>query len=328
MRRVLSAPSVPLEDSRSGQPSHFSSSIFEIALQSALPTEQPPVTSWPHLEPLTPGATFPENNTLGSEALGPGVAPDNDHADFHHEIKNPYPDCFVGLKAPASSRLDDKQELSNLLTGNSGPPGGRIVSRSRSPDLQHDLDVRVERPATSFSRLGYSHSSLPNLHSRRVVNATLSNQRSPVLTNPHKLSDNLDGSRPEHGFPQCSGATEVYAVVRPLRELGGPLVHSLPQATKDLMKDVGICHYLTVFKDPSGKLLQFDFGPEAGRDIEAPHPVSRLRRTVGIGATAAENKAKRGVIREEQVRSLLSGLVINRRPTSWMRQGVDKLTMD
>ena len=41
-------------------------------------------------------------------------------------------------------------------------------------------------------------------------------------------------------------ATEVYAVLRPLRELGGPLVHSLPQCTKDLLKDVGICHYMTV----------------------------------------------------------------------------------
>lgn len=45
-------------------------------------------------------------------------------------------------------------------------------------------------------------------------------------------------------------------MLRPLREMGGPLVHSLPQCTKDLLKDVGICHYMTVFKAPDGRLLQ------------------------------------------------------------------------
>lgn len=43
-------------------------------------------------------------------------------------------------------------------------------------------------------------------------------------------------------------------MLRPLRELGGPLVHSLPQCTKDLLKDVGICHYMTVSEIPRTEL--------------------------------------------------------------------------
>lgn len=68
----------------------------------------------------------------------------------------------------------------------------------------------------------------------------------------------------------CCNCLEVYVVSRPFTEFGGDLIKNLPQEAKDGMVDLGLCHYMTVFKAPDGQLVQFDFGPMGG-DVQKAH---------------------------------------------------------
>ena len=43
----------------------------------------------------------------------------------------------------------------------------------------------------------------------------------------------------------------------------------LPPAARELVADLGICHYVVVMKQPNGEVVQFDFGPKGGRDVSA-----------------------------------------------------------
>jgi len=57
------------------------------------------------------------------------------------------------------------------------------------------------------------------------------------------------------------------------------LCHLLAAATvREHVVDMGICHYMTVFKTPDGQLVQFDFGPTGG-DVQKAHgPLATLLR--------------------------------------------------
>ena len=73
----------------------------------------------------------------------------------------------------------------------------------------------------------------------------------------------------------------------------------LPPSVNDLFVDVGVCHYLTIFKTPSGQLVQFDFGPRGGGDISlGPADRGRMARLF------KKNKCRvvPAEIREEKVR--------------------------
>ena len=75
----------------------------------------------------------------------------------------------------------------------------------------------------------------------------------------------------------------------------------LPPSVNRLLLDLGVCHFMTVFKSPSGQLVQFDFGPRGGRDISFGNPSQgRMARLFG------KHQATRAVpaeIREAKVRS-------------------------
>ena len=38
---------------------------------------------------------------------------------------------------------------------------------------------------------------------------------------------------------------------------------------REIVADIGICHYIVVVRKPSGEAVQFDFGPRGGRDVSA-----------------------------------------------------------
>lgn len=63
------------------------------------------------------------------------------------------------------------------------------------------------------------------------------------------------------------GCLEVYVVSRAFTEFGGPLLKRMTPEMRLSMVDLGICHYMTVFKTPDGRFHQFDFGPHGG-DVE------------------------------------------------------------
>jgi hypothetical protein len=72
------------------------------------------------------------------------------------------------------------------------------------------------------------------------------------------------------------GGMEVFVVLRNFQEFGYGLFNRLPTPLRDGVRDAGVCHYMTVFRQPDGTLVQFDFGPAAGGDIHFPGPLARL----------------------------------------------------
>ena len=74
-----------------------------------------------------------------------------------------------------------------------------------------------------------------------------------------------------------SGGMEVYVVLRNFQEFAGGIFHRLPRNLRDGVRDSGVCHYMTVFRQPDGSLVMFDFGPSAGGDIHVSRgPLARL----------------------------------------------------
>lgn len=93
---------------------------------------------------------------------------------------------------------------------------------------------------------------------------------------------------------------EVYVVVRSFEEFAGGLFNRLPGPLQEGVRDVGICHYMTVFKQHDGTLVQFDFGPKAGGDIHVGRgPLAMLlskapkrRRRNVVEGNVRENKVR------------------------------------
>ncbi|KAF6258769.1 hypothetical protein COO60DRAFT_1516719 [Scenedesmus sp. NREL 46B-D3] len=84
---------------------------------------------------------------------------------------------------------------------------------------------------------------------------------------------------------RCS-CLEVYVVSRSFTEFGGDVIKRLPQEARDHMIDMGLCHYMTVFRTPDGQLVQFDFGPLGG-DVQKAHgPVATFLKRAHAAAVA------------------------------------------
>ena len=70
-----------------------------------------------------------------------------------------------------------------------------------------------------------------------------------------------------------------------------------------LLQDVGVCHFMVVYKQPTGRLVQYDFGP-VGRDISlGPADQGRLARLLG-----RRSRAVPADIRETRVGPLIQHL--------------------
>ena len=71
----------------------------------------------------------------------------------------------------------------------------------------------------------------------------------------------------------------LQVVQRPFVSFGANIFKRLPSHVHQLFVDVGVCHYMTIFKTPSGQLVQFDFGPRGGGDISlGPADRGRMAR--------------------------------------------------
>lgn len=112
---------------------------------------------------------------------------------------------------------------------------------------------------------------------------------SPVLG-----SDRSDGAERVEEWDDASNM-EVFVVARPFLERGMDIVRRHPS----LALQVGICHFLTVFKTRNGGLYQFDFGPSGGRYIQAQRgPIAWLLNEDDQGRTGSPVA---GEIRESKV---------------------------
>lgn len=86
----------------------------------------------------------------------------------------------------------------------------------------------------------------------------------------------------------CSGGRcnclEVYVVSRSFTEFAGPVMRRMHPDVRERMVEMGICHYMTVFKTADGELVQFDFGPLGG-DVQKAHgPLATFLRRARAAA--------------------------------------------
>lgn len=95
------------------------------------------------------------------------------------------------------------------------------------------------------------------------------------MLSPSGGSDTSTSGAEEQGM-------EVYVVLRPFKEFGGGMFNRMPRRVRAGVRDAGICHYLAVFKQRDGSLVQFDFGPRGGGDIHvAQGPFAFLSKSTG-----------------------------------------------
>jgi len=100
---------------------------------------------------------------------------------------------------------------------------------------------------------------------------------------------------------ESEGGLEVYVVLRNFQEFAGGIFHNLPAPLREGVRDCGVCHYMTVFRQPDGTLVQFDFGPSAGGDIHVHKgPLARLLTRGPRGQNS--KRQVDGKVRERQVR--------------------------
>ena len=106
---------------------------------------------------------------------------------------------------------------------------------------------------------------------------------------------------------------EVYVVLNNFREFAGGVFHRLPTRLRDGVRDAGICHYTTVFRQQDGSLVQFDFGPSAGGDIHvSAGPFTRFinkssptpKLPSSSTSSNRNNRAVGGKVREHKLTSL------------------------
>lgn len=106
-------------------------------------------------------------------------------------------------------------------------------------------------------------------------------------------------------------------VSRSFSEFAGPLIKKLQPEQREHLVDMGICHYMTVFKTADGQLVQFDFGPLGG-DVQKAHgPLATfLRRARAaaqkqqLDAAAAATAAAAAAASSSGSSSACSGLAV------------------
>jgi hypothetical protein len=115
-----------------------------------------------------------------------------------------------------------------------------------------------------------------------------------AASKPNSGSNSTNSPAAEAAPSTCSSCgaeacrcLEVYVVSRAFSEFGGAVFNRLTPEMRRYMVDIGICHYMTVFRTPDGRLVQFDFGPQGGDVQKARGPLAALLRTARRQAAAA-----------------------------------------
>ena len=99
---------------------------------------------------------------------------------------------------------------------------------------------------------------------------------------------------------QEDAGLEVYVVLHTFKECMGGVFHNLPEPLRDGVRDSGVCHYVTAFRQPDGTFVQFDFGPSAGGDIHVSRgPFAHILNKAPRGHR--DGSRVEGTVRERKV---------------------------
>ena len=178
----------------------------------------------------------------------------------------------------------------------------------RASDAQQAYRLKVQREEFELS------SSLLQKHNPLLYNLVARNEDYSAVGTMSKSTSSptlrrLGMKRPE--LSEGNSELEVYVALRNFQEFGGGVFHRLPAPLRDGLRDCGVCHYMTVFKQKDGTMIQFDFGPRAGGDIHvsSPGPLHQIARLVLPGMDKNENSSKNrkkvdGQVRERRLERL------------------------
>jgi hypothetical protein len=118
---------------------------------------------------------------------------------------------------------------------------------------------------------------------------------------------------PARSLPRIRCVTPLPSHLLLSQEFGGGLFRRLPKRVKNGVRDCGLCHYLAVFKQKDGSLVQFDFGPRGGDIHVARGPFAFLSKS-------ADGKMQRlvpGEVRERRLMRLPDAhMYVGRTPLS------------
>jgi hypothetical protein len=85
---------------------------------------------------------------------------------------------------------------------------------------------------------------------------------------------------------------EVFVAARPFQAFGGPLIQRMSDEMKAMLVDAGICHYMAIFREPTGRMIMFDFGPVGGDVHVDLHPCLRPTQTSTASIQDGKRKQK------------------------------------
>ena len=200
----------------------------------------------------------------------------------------------------------------------------------RASDAQQAYRLKVQREEFELS------SSLLHKHNPLLYNLVAQNEDYSAVGTMSKSTSSptlrrLGMKRPE--LAEGNSELEVYVALRNFQEFGGGVFHRLPAPLRDGLRDCGVCHYMTVFKQKDGTMVQFDFGPRAGGDIHvsSPGPLHQLARLVLPGMDKNENENENKNENSSKNRKKVDGQVRERRlerlPDSHMFVGTTNMSL-
>ena len=183
---------------------------------------------------------------------------------------------------------------------------------------QQDMCMRLQHEEELDLTSSLFEKQNPLLYNSMVGNGEQQQRRKERSSSSTHMSRSTSSPSLRQLGASSAGDLEVYVVLRNFQEFGNGVFYKLPAPLRDGLRDSGVCHYMTVFKQSDGTLIQFDFGPSAGGDIHvsSPGPLAPLGRLLNMnkspscsatdGGVEESSNAKKvdGQVRERRLRRL------------------------
>ena len=226
--------------------------------------------------------------------------------------------------------------ISARVAGGTGSSSTLLPHSMSAPNLYsdaHQLDMCLQLQQQEEFDLT---SSLFEKQNPLLYNSVVGSRKQQRRKQRSSLSTHMSRSTSSPSLRQLGASNtddlEVYVVLRNFQEFGNGIFYKLPAPLRDGLRDSGICHYMTVFKQKDGTLIQFDFGPSAGGDIHvsSPGPLAPLGRMLNMNKSPASSESDDGIESSPNAKKV-DGQVRERRlrrlPDSHMYVGTTNMSL-
>ena len=256
------------------------------------------------------------------------------------DISGPLPaqDAFcapIAMQSSADRAMrGETAGFSARVAGGSGSSPSLLPHSLSAPNLYSDAHQQEMCLQLQHQEEYDLSSSLFEKQNPLLYNSVIGNQkqrRRRLAPSTHMGRSTSSPSLRQLGA-SSTGDLEVYVVLRNFQEFGNGIFHKLPAPLRDGLRDSGVCHYMTVFKQKDGTLIQFDFGPSAGGDIHvsSPGPLAPLGRLLNMNKSPAGGVSDDGIENNPSAKKV-DGQVRERRlrrmPESHMYVGTTNMSL-